>query len=163
MNERRIRYSGASGLVAPHGGLENEPVYGGRPFHAFLIKEHISFISNDNVSENPYNDSHGLRRCATREPLSEAHMKSLVKIAFIAALVAPVLSYAAEPLTHAQVRAELIQLEEAGYNPIDENDYPHNLKPAQAIVAQQKEANAAYGSDTAGASQSGRIAQAGEK
>ena len=63
----------------------------------------------------------------------------------------------------AQVRAELIQLEEAGYNPVDENDYPQNLKHAQTIVAQQNEANTAYGSDTRGTSQSSSMTQSGEK
>jgi hypothetical protein len=90
-------------------------------------------------------------------------MKSIINIAFAVALVAPVLSHAAGPLTHAQVRAELIQLEEAGYNPVDDNDYPQNLKHAQTIVAQQNEANTAYGSDTAGASQSSSMPQSGEK
>ncbi|WP_233836820.1 DUF4148 domain-containing protein [Paraburkholderia sp. ZP32-5] len=90
-------------------------------------------------------------------------MKSLINIALAVALVAPVLSHAAQPLTHAQVRAELIQLENAGYNPADESDYPRNLKHAQAIVAQQNAANTAYGSDINGASQSGSITQAGEK
>jgi hypothetical protein len=90
-------------------------------------------------------------------------MKSLIMIAFAVALIAPVLSRAAEPLTRAQVHAELIQLEEAGYNPVDDNDYPQNLKHAQTIVAQQNEANTGYGSDTAGASQSSSMAQSRKK
>jgi hypothetical protein len=57
----------------------------------------------------------------------------------------------------------LIQLEEAGYNPVDDNDYPQNLKRAQTIVAQQNETTTAYGSDTAGASQSSSMPQSGEK
>ncbi|MCG5074825.1 DUF4148 domain-containing protein [Paraburkholderia tagetis] len=90
-------------------------------------------------------------------------MKSLINIAFAVALVAPSLSHAAVPLTRAQVRAELIDLEDAGYNPIDDDNYPQNLEHAQAIVAQQNKANNAYGSDTAGASQSSGMAQTGEK
>jgi hypothetical protein len=90
-------------------------------------------------------------------------MKSLINMAFAVVLIAPVLSPAAEALTHAQVRAELIQLEEAGYNPVDENDYPQNLQHAQTIVAQQNEAITAYGSDPAGASQSSSKTQSGEK
>ncbi|MBN3802669.1 DUF4148 domain-containing protein [Paraburkholderia sp. Ac-20336] len=86
-------------------------------------------------------------------------MKSLINIAFAVALIAPVLSHAAEPLTHAQVRAELIQLEDAGYDPADVNGYPKNLKHAQTILAQQNEANTAYGSDIAGASQSSGMKQ----
>lgn len=90
-------------------------------------------------------------------------MKLIFNIAFAVALVVPALSHAAVPLTRAQVRAELIGLEDAGYNPIDDDNYPQNLKHAQAIVAQQNEANTAYGSDTAGASQSGGMAQSGKK
>ncbi|MFM0342212.1 DUF4148 domain-containing protein [Paraburkholderia fungorum] len=90
-------------------------------------------------------------------------MKLHINIAFAVALIAPVLSHAAEPLTHTQVRAELIQLEGAGYNPVDVNNYPQNLKHAQTIVAQQNEANTAYGSDTAGASQSSSMTQSREK
>jgi hypothetical protein len=90
-------------------------------------------------------------------------MKPLINIAFAVALIVPVLSHAAEPLTHAQVRAELIQLEEAGYNPVDDDNYPRNLKHAQTILAQQNDANTAYGSGTAGTSQSSRMTQSGEK
>ncbi|PRX23097.1 uncharacterized protein DUF4148 [Paraburkholderia sp. BL18I3N2] len=90
-------------------------------------------------------------------------MKSLINMAFAVVLIAPVLSHATESLTRAQVRAELIQLEEAGYNPADNGDYPHNLKHAQTIVAQQNETRTAYGSDTAGVSQSSNKTQSGEK
>jgi hypothetical protein len=90
-------------------------------------------------------------------------MKSLINLALAVALIAPVLAHAAAPLTRAQVRAELIDLEEAGYNPIDDNHYPQNLKHAETIVARQSAANTAYGSDIAGASQSGAVAQSGEK
>jgi hypothetical protein len=90
-------------------------------------------------------------------------MKSLVNIVFTIGLIAPGLSHAVEPLTHAQVRSELIQLEDAGYNPADVGNYPRGVKHAQTLVAQQNEANTAYGSDTAGVSQSGSMARSGEK
>jgi len=90
-------------------------------------------------------------------------MKSLINTAFAVVLIAPVLSHAADSLTHAQVRAELIQLEKAGYNPADESDYPQNLKHAQTILAKQNEANTAYGSDPVVASQSSSKMQSGEK
>ncbi|MEW9586430.1 DUF4148 domain-containing protein [Paraburkholderia sp. DGU8] len=90
-------------------------------------------------------------------------MKSFVNVAFAVVLITPVLSHAAEPVTHAQVRAELIQLEDAGYDPVVNNDYPQNLKHAQAIVAQQNEANTAYGPDTAGVSQSSSRTESGGK
>jgi hypothetical protein len=91
-------------------------------------------------------------------------MKSLIGFAIVVALIVPLQSHAVEaPLTHAQVRAELIQLEEAGYNPLDENDYPRNLKHAQTIVAQRNAANSAYGSNAAGTSQSSGMERSGEK
>lgn len=88
-------------------------------------------------------------------------MKLVTKIAFAVALVAPVLSQAAELRTRAQVRAELIQLEGAGYDPVNVGNYPQNLKHAETVVAQQNLANTAYGSDAAGASQSSRMTQSG--
>jgi hypothetical protein len=105
----------------------------------------------------------GLAWRGTHESLLESHMKSLINLAFAVALIAPVLSHAASPVTRAQVRAELIDLEDAGYNPVDDNHYPQNLKRAETIVARQNGANTAYGSDTAGASQSGAVVRSNEK
>jgi Domain of unknown function (DUF4148) len=57
-----------------------------------------------------------------------------------AALAAPVLSFAQSAdhsLTRAQVRAELVQLERAGYNPFNAADtrYPADIQAAEAKVA----------------------------
>lgn len=68
-------------------------------------------------------------------------MKSLSKVAFAALLITPVLSHAYEPVTRAQVRHELEQLELAGYDPADEDGFPTNLKHAQAVLAQRGSAN----------------------
>ena len=80
-------------------------------------------------------------------------MKSLISAVVVAAaLVAPVASFAQsnQPVTRAQVRAELVQLEKAGYNPVgDHTDYPSNLLAAQAV-------NSGYGAPIAGSSQAGR-------
>ena len=49
---------------------------------------------------------------------------------------------AAQPsgLTRAQVRAELVQLEKAGYDPTsDQTEYPKNIQAAEARVAAQDE------------------------
>ncbi|MGF3888010.1 DUF4148 domain-containing protein, partial [Staphylococcus aureus] len=66
-------------------------------------------------------------------------MKSLIKAVALATLVAaPVVSFAQsnqQPLTRAQVRAELVQLEKAGYNPNDWINYPENIQAAQAKIA----------------------------
>jgi hypothetical protein len=92
-------------------------------------------------------------------------MKSLIKAVAVAlVLAAPVASFAQsnQPLTRAQVRAELVQLEKAGYNPTTANDYdyPANIQAAEARVAAQNGAaqNSGYGPSVSGASQSGRAA-----
>jgi len=83
-------------------------------------------------------------------------MKSLINAVALAALIAvPVASFAQsnQPLTRAQVRAELVQLEKAGYNPtIEDPYYPADIQAAEARVAAQ---NTGYGPATNGASQSG--------
>jgi hypothetical protein len=84
----------------------------------------------------------------------------LIKSLILAAVVAvPVVAFAqsAEPLTRAQVRAELVQLEQAGYNPAaDYVDYPQNIQAAEARVSAQNGAVAsAFGGMADGASASG--------
>ncbi|RQH07011.1 DUF4148 domain-containing protein [Paraburkholderia dinghuensis] len=84
-------------------------------------------------------------------------MKSLVQAVVIAAtLAAPVAVFAqsAQPVTRAQVREELVQIEKAGYNPshANPNDYPANIQAAEARVAAQ---NAAVGGVTSGTSEQG--------
>ncbi|MFL9865033.1 DUF4148 domain-containing protein [Paraburkholderia fungorum] len=91
-------------------------------------------------------------------------MKTLISAVVVAAaLVAPVASFAQsnQPLTRADVRAQLVQLEKAGYNPIgDHVDYPANLQAAQVRVDAQngtaQAVNSGYGAPIAGTSQAGR-------
>ncbi|WP_028218873.1 DUF4148 domain-containing protein [Paraburkholderia oxyphila] len=88
-------------------------------------------------------------------------MKSLIQAVVIAAtLAAPVAVFAQsnQPLTRAQVREELIQIEKAGYNPASANpyEYPANIQAAEARVAAQ---NSAVGGVTSGSSQEGHAAQ----
>lgn len=86
-------------------------------------------------------------------------MNSLVKAGLVAVVLAvPALSFAqaSQPLTRAQVRAQLVQVERAGYNPTDWVDYPANLQRAETIVAQQNTGNTAYGPATNGTSQAGK-------
>ena len=69
-------------------------------------------------------------------------MKSLIEAVVIAALItAPLAAFAQsnQPVTRAQVRAELVQLEKAGYNPAtaDAYNYPANIQAAEARVAAQ--------------------------
>ncbi|KVF20323.1 DUF4148 domain-containing protein [Burkholderia vietnamiensis] len=95
-------------------------------------------------------------------------MKSLVQAVVVAAaLVAPVVSFAqsGSALTRAQVRAELVQLQQAGYNTARGEDphYPEAIQAATARVADQQRAVAqaqgadasGYGAQVQGASASG--------
>ncbi|MEW9581891.1 DUF4148 domain-containing protein [Paraburkholderia sp. DGU8] len=95
-------------------------------------------------------------------------MKSLIQAVVIAAvLAAPVASFAQsnQPITRAQVRAELVQLEKAGYQPGHADPhYPADIQAAQARVnAQDGTAQAAasgFGGTVSGSTQSGRVAAA---
>lgn len=87
-------------------------------------------------------------------------MKSLFEAAVIAALItAPLAAFAqsSQPLTRAEVRAELVQVEKAGYNPNDWYHYPQNIQAAEARVAAEKAAQAtSFGVGTNGSSQAGQ-------
>lgn len=86
----------------------------------------------------------------------------LVAVAFVAVAIpaqsfaqSPQATQAGAPVTRAQVRAELVQLEKAGYRPTDWVSYPANLQQAQIVVAQQNRARTAYGPAQTGTSESG--------
>jgi Domain of unknown function (DUF4148) len=88
--------------------------------------------------------------------------KTLISALVLAsALAAPAFAFAQSnndvPPTRAEVKAELVQLEKAGYNPAS-NDvhYPDALLAAQARVnALQGVATSAYGPSTSGTSAAG--------
>lgn len=86
-------------------------------------------------------------------------MKSLIKaVALVVVLAAPVVALAQsdqQPLTRAQVKAQLKQLEDAGYNPAVATDatYPADIQAAEARVAAQNATG--YGSPAGGTSQTG--------
>jgi hypothetical protein len=84
-------------------------------------------------------------------------MKTLISAAVAATiLVAPALSFAQQsqqPVTRAQVKAELAALEHAGYRPVSSPTYPQDLQAAQARIAQNEAT--AYGGVAAGSSQAG--------
>ncbi|AWV02916.1 DUF4148 domain-containing protein [Burkholderia sp. JP2-270] len=98
-------------------------------------------------------------------------MKNLIQAVVVAAaLAAPVAVFAqsSAPLTRAQVRAELIELEKAGYNPAVGEDphYPEDLQAAEARVEQQHALartqgvdNSGIGKDAQGAVASGKPAK----
>ena len=96
-------------------------------------------------------------------------MKSFIEAAVIAALIAaPLAAFAqsSEPLTRAEVRADLVKVEKAGYNPNDWIHYPENIQAAEARVAAehggaQAEATS-YGSGSNGSSQAGQRASSAQ-
>jgi hypothetical protein len=74
------------------------------------------------------------------------------------ALAAPTFAFAQSsnaPVTRSAVRADLVQLEKAGYNPgADRVDYPQNIQAAEARVHGQS-GDTGYGASTNGTSSSG--------
>lgn len=87
-------------------------------------------------------------------------IKSFIPALVIAsALAAPTFAFAQNnaPVTRAEVRAQLVQLEKAGYNPSEDRvNYPQNIQAAQARVNAENGVSASsYGASTAGSSQSG--------
>jgi hypothetical protein len=88
-------------------------------------------------------------------------MKSLIRAAVVVTILAiPVASFAQEsngPLTRAQVRAELIQLENAGWHPAIGSDphYPDDILAAEARVAAKNRSASDTGGVVSGASASG--------
>ncbi|GAB2882621.1 hypothetical protein GCM10027093_17460 [Paraburkholderia jirisanensis] len=94
-------------------------------------------------------------------------MKTLIPALLVATLLAaPVASFAQasqsnQPLTRAQVRQDLVDLEKAGYDPLaDRQEYPRNIQRAEARLAAQKaQGDTGYGAQAAGSSQAGSAAQ----
>ena len=93
-------------------------------------------------------------------------MKAFKILALAALAAAPVLSFAQsnQPVTRAQVRAELVQLEQAGYRPTAvETQYPSDIQAAEARVSAGVAANqvaqsaesSSYGGVASGSSSSG--------
>ncbi|MCX4150164.1 MULTISPECIES: DUF4148 domain-containing protein [Paraburkholderia] len=90
-------------------------------------------------------------------------MKSLVyALVAISVLAAPAVSFAQQSsstVTREQVKAELTQLEKAGYNPGRRDpNYPEDIRAAQARVAAQNgtvPAQTGYGPAVGGSSGSG--------
>jgi hypothetical protein len=81
-------------------------------------------------------------------------MNQLVSAVVVAAAVAmPAISFAQQqqPLTRAEVRARLIELQEAGYSPTaNDMNYPEDLLAAQARVDAEHANTSGYGAPAAG-------------
>ncbi|MEX3933837.1 DUF4148 domain-containing protein [Paraburkholderia phymatum] len=81
-------------------------------------------------------------------------IRSLIAVAGAAVFAVPALSFAQsnQPLTRAEVRAQLVELQKAGYHPAgDESQYPANIEAAEARL----DAASSYGPSAAGSSASG--------
>jgi uncharacterized protein DUF4148 len=94
-------------------------------------------------------------------------MKTLATLAIaLGMLCAPALSFAQAtnaPLTRAEVRADLIRVEQAGFNPASGDDvyYPADIQAAEAKVAAQRDAQTA--NDAAGGVPSAGTSAAGHR
>jgi hypothetical protein len=87
-------------------------------------------------------------------------MKSFIQAIAVAAVLAiPAVSFAQSngTVTRAEVRAQLIQLEKAGYNSADADNanYPADIQKAEARVAAENGAANSYGGVANGSSASG--------
>ena len=77
-------------------------------------------------------------------------MKSLICAVFAAAvLAAPTLSFAQvtnAPVTRAEVKADLVQVEQAGYNPArNDPNYPADIQAAEPRIHTSSTADTSYG------------------
>lgn len=91
-------------------------------------------------------------------------MKSLTCVLTLsAALIVPTVSFAQSngPLTRAQVRAELVQLESTGWRPGAGTDphYPEDIQAAEAKVSAMNAASG-YGGSASGSSGAGQAHEA---
>ena len=88
-------------------------------------------------------------------------MKSLINAAVVvASLAVSVTAFAQSDtrITREQVRAELVQLQQAGYRvgDGDQAHYPEAIQAAEARIAARNGSASAYGGSVAGSSESGR-------
>jgi hypothetical protein len=98
--------------------------------------------------------------------IMNAFAKFVVSLAVVSAPTFVFAQSQSEPLTRAQVKAELVQLEQAGYAPAtgEQSNYPNDIQAAEAKVAAQQNANRtneAYGGAHAGAAASGSASGSG--
>jgi hypothetical protein len=84
-------------------------------------------------------------------------MNSLFKaVALIVSAPIAVFAQSTQPLTRADVRNQLVQIEKAGYDPSRPDPYyPKNLQAAEARVAAGQEANTSIGGSGGASSEAG--------
>ncbi len=86
-------------------------------------------------------------------------MKLVQSLIVAAVLAVPAVSSFAQsnaPVTRAEVRAQLVQLEKAGYQPgVNDPNYPADIQAAEARVAAQNSDTTGFGGVSDGTSVSG--------
>lgn len=90
-------------------------------------------------------------------------MKSVIRVVIALAVAAPAITLAQavpQPLTRAQVRADLVQAEKAGYGPTAWAYFPEGeMQAAEFHKAVHQAAAGGYGADWNGVAQAGAIAR----
>jgi hypothetical protein len=84
-------------------------------------------------------------------------MKVIQSLIVAAAVALPAFSFAQsnQPITRAEVRAQLVELQKAGYDPAsDQTQYPQNIQAAEARIAAAKGLSA-HGAPASGNADSG--------
>ncbi|SAL32655.1 membrane protein [Caballeronia arvi] len=84
-------------------------------------------------------------------------MKVIQSLIVAVAVALPAFSFAQsnQPITRAEVRAQLVELQKAGYDPAsDQTQYPQNIQAAQARIDAAKGLTA-YGASVSGGYASG--------
>src|SRR3954465_14872448 len=123
------------------------PSYDGPASHARLHFTHGCI--DDTVSRTKHRLMHCIQALQSRIPVIQSIQgvsimkKILVSLAVaVSALAAPALSFAQSngPLTRAEVRADLVRVEQAGYNPAVASDphYPDDIQAAEAKIAAEE-------------------------
>jgi hypothetical protein len=151
-----LRRSGTSSINDPIGDFSRSD---NNPFDTWpLFYEEAAPILTSAVAQ------HVIRSTADHQLLELVFiMKSLIKAVVVVASIAASATVFAQSntrITREQVRAELVQLEQAGYRvgDGDQTHYPEAVQAAQARIAARNSSASAYGGSVAGSSQSGRPA-----
>jgi hypothetical protein len=96
---------------------------------------------------------------AEKQSLEVVIMKLVQSLIVAAALAIPAVSSFAQsnqPVTRAEVKAQLVQLEKAGYQPTtNDTQYPRDIQAAEARVSAENSATASVGGVSDGTSASG--------
>jgi len=96
----------------------------------------------------------------TSQTLKVTAVKLFIQaVVLAAALASPIASFAQSngPMTRAEVHVELVQLEQAGYNPgrAADPDYPADIQAAEARIAARNGETSGFGGTLSGNSASG--------